>query len=142
MKKRIRLFVLLLSIVLLLCGCADISNYEIDYGHSSVYSQQEMDSAISEILKEFSTWDGCILYSITYTDDSRCKNEIDYCNELRDNENFDECIIFESTFHTPVNIPTISPLGGLEPNEVYTGWNWILARSNKGQWKLLTWGYG
>ena len=60
---------MLFATVFLLCGCssgADVANVEIDYGQSAIYSKQDMDLAIDEIIQEFRTWDGCKLYSISY----------------------------------------------------------------------------
>lgn len=40
---------------------------KIDYGASSIYTKEEMDAAIELIKKEFNTWDGCELHSISYS---------------------------------------------------------------------------
>jgi len=95
-----------------------------------------MDSAISVIKKEFSTWDGCVLYSIKYAGDGICKDNVGYCNTLPKGASFDECIVFDSSFHSPKS-------GGDSgnPDEDYTGWSWYLARKDDGAWKLLMWGY-
>lgn len=130
--------ILPIIILILLSGCgADVSDVKIDYGQSSVYSKSDMDSAIDEILKEFKTWDGYKLYSISYTNDEWSQGELDYCNKLCDGENFDECIVFKSSFHTPKNNE-----GGLSPDRDYSGYTWILARTCGGKWTLVAWGYG
>lgn len=126
-------------IAMLLCGCSqggDVDNVQIDYGQSSMYLQEDMDSAIDKIKEEFKTWEGCTLYSISYTSDEDAKEELDYCNELVEDADFDECIVFESTFHSPKK-------GGdaWNPDEDYIGWQWYLARSRDGEWQLLAWGY-
>ena len=41
-----------------------------------------------------------------------------------------------SDFHSPVEAG-----GAWEPDTEYTDWQWWLARSDGGKWKLLTWGY-
>jgi len=122
----------------LLCGCgkANIDRVAVDYGKSEIYSQQDMDSAIGVIKKEFSSWEGCELHTISYVSDEICKDNVDYCNELKENAGYDECIVFESSFHSPIS-------GGdaWTPDNEYTGWNWYLARKDNGAWTLLTWGY-
>lgn len=141
MKHKVKILSVFLLVVLLLCGCrskADVSHYETDYGHSDLYSKQDMDSAIQTIIKEFKTWEGCTLYTISYTNDTDSKHELDYCNQLKENADFDECIIFESSFHSPVDS---AKAGSFNPDNVYTGWKWILARSHGSSWTLVSWGY-
>ena len=84
--KKIIVTVLTIICIFQLAGCnrASISDVKIDYGSSSVYSQEDMDAAISKIEKEFSTWDGCELHSIIYSSDDECNNSenIAWMNEL------------------------------------------------------------
>lgn len=120
-----------------LLGGADYKNVKIDFGQSELYSQQDMNAAIKVILNKFKTWNGCTLYTITYTNDERSKENVSYCNRLKHNANFTEAIVFESSFHTPKN-----GNNGFNPDEDYEGWSWFLAREGNGSWELLTWGYG
>lgn len=107
----------------------------IEYGTSELYSQQDMDVAIKIITNEFDSWDGCKLYSISYTNDVLCKRELEYCNSLTDGENeYVECIIFRTRFRSP-----IFGGGSWNRNFVYD-WTWYLARTVSGEWQLLTWG--
>ncbi len=138
MKKVI--IIILFIFFIFIFGCfngGDVNNVSIDYGKSEIYSQQDMDSAIEVIKKEFATWDGCDLNEISYLGDDIAKDSIDYCNQLKQDAAFDECIVFESSFHSPKN-------GGdaWEPDEENTGFSWYLARKENGAWTLLTWGYG
>lgn len=137
------------SITVMLCfvmaflfvGCkkGDVSQVKIDYGTSSTYSKEEMDSAIDVIKKQFLLFDGCELHSLSYMSDEVCNNEdnIDWMNDLRtdDNEVFIQCIAFESSFRSPKKAS-----GEWEPNKEYT-WSWWLARSKDEEWKLMTWSY-
>ena len=137
MKKALAVIVSLFLVML--CGChpsSDMSNVSIDYGQSQMYSRQDMDGAISVIKKEFSSWDGCVLHSIAFTSDNKCKDNVEYCNDLREGAGFDECIVFQSSFHSPKHAS-----GGFESDQEYTGWSWYLARNDNGAWQLLTWGY-
>lgn len=146
MKKIMTLFVLMICI----CGStgcggtsvSDVSEVKIEYGNSSLYSEEDMNAAIKLIKDEFSTWDGCELHSISYGSDDKCNSEnIAWMNELATandiNEKFDQCIMFKSDFHSPKN-------GGEAWNAdyEYTDWQWWLARSEGGTWRLMTWGYG
>lgn len=134
-KSRLTLCVFLILVLLSGCG-KDKPTVAINYGSSQRYSTADMDSAIAVIRKEFDTWEGCTLYSISYTNDEYSEDNVDYCNELESEAGFDECIVFESDFHSPVDGG-----GAWNPDEDYTGWKWFLARREGGPWSLLTWGY-
>ena len=63
---------------------------------------------------------------------------IEWMNNLRTDDNkeaFTQCIAFESSFRSPKKGG-----GAWEANEEYT-WSWWLARSEGGEWNLMTWGY-
>ena len=79
---------------------------EIDYGASSVYSKEEIDSAI-EIIKSSSLRlraVNCIAFS--YMPDEECNNNadnIEWMNNLRTDDNkeaFTQCVAFESSFRS------------------------------------------
>ena len=110
---------------------------EISYGTSALYSKEEMDKAIAKIEEEFSTWEGCELHMIRYASDA-CNSEenIAWMNELKEGQNYTACIEFLSDFRSPAEGG-----GAWEENREYTGWNWWLARTDDGDWELLTWGY-
>ncbi len=140
-KKKSRRRIILVSVlsVLLSCAiiftCVNLKPATIDYGTSDVYSQADMDSAINQIKDTFSKWEGCKLYSISYTDDGLCERELDYCNTLADDGVvYDQCIVFRTSFRSPI-------FGGGAWNANYNyDWSWYLARSANGDWDLLTWG--
>ena len=141
--KKIITVTLCIVLVLLFTGCeknGDTSKVEIDYGASSVYSKEEIDSAIEIIKKQFASFEGCELHSLSYMSDEECNNadNIEWMNDLRTDDNkeaFTQCIAFESSFRSPKKGG-----GAWEANEEYT-WSWWLARSEGGEWNLMTWGY-
>ena len=141
--KKIITVTLCIVLVLLFAGCeknGDTSKVEIDYGASSVYSKEEIDSAIEIIKKQFASFEGCELHSLSYMPDEECNNanNIEWMNNLRTDDNkeaFTQCIAFESSFRSPEKGG-----GAWEANEEYT-WSWWLARSEGGEWNLMTWGY-
>lgn len=142
MKKLIS-FVLVLVCLLGLVGCGvkPVSKAKIDYGSSSIYSKEDMDSAIGLIKDEFSTWEGCELHSISYSSDDECNAEnVSWMNELAKGQdleaNFTQCIMFKSDFHSPKKGG-----GAWNADEEYTNWQWWLARNDGGEWHMLTWGY-
>lgn len=143
MKKSVAAILAFLCIVLIAgCGSTTTSDVKIDYGNSSVYSQEDMDAAVRRIEEEFGTWDGCELHSITYSSDEVCNtsdniawmNELEAANDAE--ETFTQCIMFTSEFHSPKEGG-----GAWEADKEYTAWQWWLGRSDGGEWKLMTWGY-
>ena len=107
--KKIITVTLCIVLVLLFAGCGkngDTSKVEIDYGASSVYSKEEIDSAIEIIKKQFASFEGCELHSLSYMPDEECNNadNIEWMNDLRTDDNkeaFTQCIAFESSFRSP-----------------------------------------
>lgn len=140
--KKLLCAVLSLFVLLSLSSCntkpGNVENAEISYGISAKYTVEDIHSAVQVVFDEFRTWNGFELYSIAYAGDEICldKDELEYCNSLRDGAEFVDCIIFYSSFRTPPNSKE-----GFNGNEDYTGWNWYLAREADGEWELLTWGY-
>lgn len=127
------------AMILLLAACSNMNGktaeVKIDYGNSLLYTHEEMDSAITEIKEQFSEFEGCELHSLTFAGDEKCASELSYCRSLRETEEITDCIVFHSSFRSPKNGG-----GSWESNKVYT-WSWYLARTESGQWILLTYGY-
>lgn len=146
--KRFFAFVLIASLLCAAYGCGsnhdgagNIENVRIDYGHSELYTREDMDEAIRVIEAKFRTWKGCELHSIRYLSDEECNednlawmNELEAANDAK--EVFTQCIFFESAFHSPKH-----DAGAWNADEEYTHWHWCLARADGGAWKLMTWGY-
>ena len=71
--KKIITVTLCIVLVLLFAGCGkngDTSKVEIDYGASSIYSKEEIDSAIEIIKKQFALFEGCELHRLSYMTDN------------------------------------------------------------------------
>lgn len=142
MKKLLTLLLFIVCIfVFVACNSKTESDINVDYGTSSIYKKEDMDSAIELIKEEFNTWDGCELHSISYSSDDECSevnikwmNDLEKANDAK--ETFTQCIMFKSDFRSPKNGG-----GAWNPDSEYTDWQWWLARSDGGQWKLMTWGY-
>ena len=85
MKKIVSVIIALISAFQLMgCGSKTASEVTIDYGHSELYSQEEMDAAIQLIKAEFSKWDGCELHKIAYSSDEECNaDNISWMNRRR-----------------------------------------------------------
>ena len=138
--KRITTIVVIIVFVCLLGGCK-APEVQIDYGKSDLYTQEDMDEAIGLIMKEISSWKGCELHSIAYSSDGENSEEnVAWMNDLKEEgdteKNFTECIMFKSSFRSPKKGG-----GAWIANREYTDWQWWLARTDGGEWKMMTWGY-
>lgn len=115
----------------------------VDYGTSELYGEPDIDGAIDPILAEFSTWEGCTLKSLAFTDDATCEKELESANALRDEgtEEFTQALVMTSSFHSPS--AEAAEGTAWEPDTDYEDWTWLLARrSSEDGWELLTWGQG
>ena len=137
--KRLLAMVVMFGCLLVLGGFGNraVKDAAIDYGSSDVYTREDMDGAVAEILKTFRTMEGCELHSLAYSSDAICTDpeNVAWMNELGDGENFTQCIMFDSSFRSPKDGG-----GSWEADEEYT-WSWWLARTEGGKWSLMTWGY-
>lgn len=91
MKKVIEMVVCCMLIVTLVgCKNAVTTNVKIDYGTSAIYTKEDMDSAIDTIKETFKSFEGCELYTLSYSSDDVCRDEenIAWMNDLeRANDN-------------------------------------------------------
>ena len=121
----------------------DTSQAVIDYGESEHFTQEQMDAAIAVIKSDFLNWYGCVMHSIAYVSDERSAREYRYyagSESRKTGKNYVDGIVFLSSFHTPPEEQG-APYSGLNPDQEYTGWNWILLQTEDGPWELVTWGY-
>ena len=133
-KRLLTVFASVVLTIVLIFTVISLWPASIDYGSSEIYSREDMNEAIALIKDQFYSWEGCKLYSIYYTDDSFCQREVDYVNTLTDDVVYTECIVFRTRFRSP-----IFGGGAWNPNFEYD-WSWYLARTEGGEWELLTWG--
>ena len=123
-----------------------LADATVDYGTSKKYSEADIDSALDPVLTEFTSWKGCTLQKLAFTDDATCEAALAQANELRkaqmpDEPAFDQALVLTSEFHSPSAEDAKET--AFEPDTDYTGWTWLLARTgDDGAWKLLTWGQG
>ena len=128
---------LCLTVLAALCFCGISSSQDwpyIDLHGSEMYTEEDLQAAVEVILAEFNTWEGCELHTLGYTSDEESMDWLDYANSS-DKGSFDEVAMFDSSFRSPKE-----QIGAWEADEEYT-WSWTLARADKGEWQLLTWGW-
>ena len=105
---------------------------------SELYTHAELLDAAARICREFDTWEGCELQSISYAGDELSTEEnLKWMNDLNKDGNYTQVASFLMDFHSPVEGG-----GAWEADKDYTNYEFWLARSSEdGAWDLLTWGY-
>lgn len=135
--KRVTLFtIILLSLALLLSGCMERGNVNYVHktvGESTVYTMVEIEDAMDVVIRHFRReFEGCTLIHLYYEEDT-ARNQA-----WAENYGDDQGIILLSSFETGPDSAGM----GLNDNDTYNGWSWILTRDKGGNWNLRTWGYG
>lgn len=144
MRKKY-VFLLFAASVCMMAGCGkgNVSDVQIDYGDSAIYSKEDMDEAIAVIKDEFNTsqWSGFDLNHISYSSDDKCDpDDLGWLRDLAEaehkSEDFSQCIMFESDFHTPEDA-----YGTWNADSDYYDYQWWLVRTDDSGWEVLATGY-
>ena len=134
MKKIVYIMLCILLVCSLSACGGNVSKVNTHNVDSEIYSEEDINAAIDTIKKEFKTdWKGCTLTEIYYAGDDSSKDHQDWANR----NNADEVIVLQSSF----DVDSSGGDGSLNPNSTYNGWNWILVRTNGGQWQHVDHGY-
>lgn len=99
---------------------------------SQTYTPQEISDAADAVLHYFKGFSGATMTKLQYVASS---SEEDNWAEK---DGMDQGIHFVSDFTTG-DLPDNS---SLNPNSTYQGWNWYVARSGNGHWKVVNHGQG
>ena len=120
----------------------------IDLGSSSLYTQEELNTAILLIKDKFATFAGCELHSIRYAgDDANNEENLEWLNSLREvrsnippedvGKQYVQVAEFLSNFHSPVEEGPYA----WELDMEYKDYQWWLGRLDDGRWEIVSWGY-
>ena len=120
----------------------------IDLGSSSLYTQEELNTAVLLIRDKFATFAGCELHSIRYAgDDANNKENLEWLNSLREvrsnippkdvGKRYVQVTEFLSNFHSPVEEGPYA----WELDMEYKDYQWWLGRLDDGRWEIVSWGY-
>ncbi len=107
-----------------------ISGAEVIPQTSEIYSEQDIDAAISAVRVYFKlSFFDCTLTEIGYIGDEHKEQFA----ELAEHYGADEVIILTSSF----DVGKLGGDGSLNPNSTYSGWTWELKRELGGKWRLV-----
>jgi len=112
----------------------DVSDVKRTVMASEVYSEQEINDAMDIVITHFrKNFDGCTLTDLWYDESTSVSVSDDWAKQY----DADEAIVLLSNF----NVDSSGGDSGLNPNDTYPAWQWILVRNKGGSWELKTWGY-
>lgn len=139
MKKAVCISVcVLLTVAIVACVLGgfggNTKNAETHDVPSEFYTQEDIESAIKQIKREFAFgWRGCELLEIYYAGDEMTSA----CQEWAERYGADEAIVLMSSF----KVNKRDSAATLNEGATYKQWNWILVRSDGGKWKHVDHGF-
>nr|WP_326184791.1 hypothetical protein [uncultured Oscillibacter sp.] len=135
--KRVLYLMALVFFTLALAGRGGekISGSDIEIGPSDDYTEAEITAAMDIVQEHFeNTFEGCTLTALRYDEDEVGDMEAEWAEQY----DADQAIVLLSDFETDQR----GGDGSLNPNDTYANWQWILVRTDGGEWSLKTMGYG
>ena len=116
---------------------------EIDYGESELFTKEEMDEVIELIKKEYEyDFFNSLrrkLFAINYTSDTYGYSVLATKNAYRPKNNkYTDCMVFTTEFKTSILGRHMIWL----PNQYYTGFYYVFAKTKDGEWESCGGGFG
>ena len=109
---------------------------EVELGSSEIYSPEDLDKAAEAVRTGFADFEGCMLHRIRYAGDESCTEEnLKWLNELNPDGKYTQVAEFLTDFYSPVES------GAWEADTEYTDYQWWLARTDGGDWEVVSRGY-
>ena len=110
----------------------------VDLGDSAVYTDAELRDAVLAIKCQFAAWAGCELHAVRYAgDEANSEENVAWLNTIHEGAGYTQVAEFLTDFHSPVD-PGLSAWG---PDTEYTDYQWWLARTEGGDWTVVSTGY-
>ncbi|MCC8357619.1 MAG: hypothetical protein LJU34_07275 [Oscillospiraceae bacterium] len=138
--KYLVIFGIILIIVCIFIGIkmnsgGDVSQVSTSFTVTDNHSAIDIEAAMRVVKRYFRAgFTGCTLTELCYEGESMAEKEALYAAQY----NSQDAIVLLSTFQTEA----AGGDGNLEPNAVYSNYQWLLVKNPLGQWTLKTWGYG
>jgi len=113
--------------------CGNVSGAEKVIRNSELHEREQIEQAMKVVIHHFKfNFKGCTLLELVYDDEFQ-KGALHWAKSY----GAEKAMVLQSSFQTDHR----GSDGGLNPNDTYTHWKWILVWE-EGQWRLKTWGYG
>ena len=105
-----------------------------NYLKSAQYSAEDLSAGANLVMKTLEEMEGTRFLYLRYAGDEFSNSELEYVNSL-DRGVFDECAVYSVWFMSPKEA-----YGAWEADTLYN-WSFYLARADKGEWQVVTYGY-
>lgn len=129
------LLVIVSIIIMSVCGGKLSNDLQFQPSTSEQFTTEEIQDAADVVLRYFKYgFSGCTMTKLQYVDAYASSDTWNWAAE----HNADEGVVFHSTFTTD---DFIAPKNGFNPNDTYD-YQWYVARSNGGHWKIVDLGQG
>ena len=137
--KRVLFVLLFVTMIPVLTSCGDYGDeFGIDYGHSNIYTDEEIQNAVDTLLQIFSGFNGCEMHNLRYLGDNYSMDEyFDMMDKMYPDNDYEQIIVFTSDFHTP---PGEDDNNWWIPDHEYRDFRWVLARSGNERWEIINYG--
>lgn len=121
------------SLVITLTSCGTLNFVDIEEFSSEVYTANDITSGMEVVLERFQGKSDMVLLRLSYIGDEELPDYQDWA----DRNDADEVIVFLTDYYVShfSNNPTLNT--GFK----YENYNFILVRTNGGEWQLVDWGY-
>ena len=108
---------------------------------SEIFSFSDISSAMDKVMDEFNTWKGCKYGELRFAGDEASSEEnLAWLNEISDGADYTQCIKLLMDFRSPSAEEDLKGTAW-EPDTEYTDYEWWLARTDGGDWVIVTYGY-
>ena len=118
-------------------GKATAEDFEVDYGKSEVFTEEQLKEAAIQVKCKFATFEGCVMHNLRYDGDKHnTKDKIEIMNMLDESTEFVKVARFLCDLKTPEN-----GSDKFEADQEIKDYEWWLGLDKDGGWSLLQWGY-
>ncbi|OIJ20726.1 DUF4829 domain-containing protein [Anaerobacillus alkalidiazotrophicus] len=122
------------------------NNVQVSIEESIKFSEEEINEAVVAVKKKIKDFKGCKLTDLWYSENKSNEFIDGYLKYGKGSSNGiteENVIVLLSNFE----VNSRGGDGSLEPNSIYSDWNWILVRDNNSDnwrvdnWRVDDWGY-
>jgi D-alanyl-D-alanine carboxypeptidase len=108
---------------------------------SELFKYSEISDAMDKVMAEFDTWKGCEFGELRFAGDGASNEEnLAWLNEISDGAGYTQCMQLLMDFHSPSSEEDLKGTAW-EPDTEYKDYEWWLARTDGGEWTIVTNGY-
>jgi D-alanyl-D-alanine carboxypeptidase len=108
---------------------------------SELFKYSEISDAMDKVMAEFDTWKGCEFGELRFPGDEASNEEnLAWINEISDGAGYTQCMKLLMDFRSPSSEEDLKGTAW-EPDTEYKDYEWWLARTDGGEWTIVTFGY-